>query len=248
MLQADERWNLRITPLMAKVRKTVYSTSESGGFTTVALDLGNTGLRYEYGDVVKVLLPNNDKTALCWAKSLSSGNNDDTVEYFTLEDMKCMYRDIGNGWGWTELWEALGWPLRGPGVPLHEIARYIEQGQIRSNTSNKSRWVNSPLDLVAGRERLVATPPEIPRNKISSLEPVSPRIYSVSGVETERVFLLVSKPMNGSVHHGYDSMADPQIDTIHCSFSPATFFLVPPEEVNLVCVASGTGTFLHFIC
>lgn len=36
-------------------------------------------------------------------------------------------------------------------------------------------------------------------------------------------------------------MADSRIDKVHCAFSPATFFLVPPKDVNLVCVASGTG-------
>jgi hypothetical protein len=36
-------------------------------------------------------------------------------------------------------------------------------------------------------------------------------------------------------------MADPRIEKVHCAFSPATFFMVPPRDTNLVCIASGTG-------
>jgi len=88
---------------------------------------------------------------------------------------------------------------------------------------------------------MFALPPPIPFSRISSLVPVSPRIYSVSGVESDRVFLLVSKPLDGARHHGYEQMADPRVESVHCSFAPSTFFLVPPVGVNLVCVASGTG-------
>eukprot|EP00980_Cylindrotheca_fusiformis_P005822 scaffold1223_cov119-Cylindrotheca_fusiformis.AAC.25 len=244
-MAADERWELRIPPLMARVRKRVYSTSESGGFTTVALDFGTTALRYEYGDVVKVLLPNDDTTTLCWVKSLSVEDSGSDEEHVKLQEISSLHKRKENGWGWEQLWEALGWSDfekdGGLGVPLSMICRYIEQGQIRTS-SGKTRWVKSTLDLCGkGKERILAIPPTISRQDIASLDPVSPRIYSVSGVEAERVFLLVSKPVDGSVHHGYERMADPHVDEVHCSFSPATFFLVPPEGANLVCVASGTG-------
>jgi hypothetical protein len=236
----DDRWSLRIPPLMTEVSKIVYSTSESGGFTTVALDLSDSGLLYEYGDVVKVLLPNGDRDTFAWSTSLSSNNH----QYFTLEQMQRLHKDTGNGWGWPELWEALGWYWfeegGGKGVPLEMIARYVEQGQIRYE-SNASRWVNNPLDLVGDSHNLFPVPPPLSLDQIASLEPVSPRVYSVSGVELERVFLLVSKPQDGARHHGYGAMCNPEILKVHCSFSPATFFLVPPRDVNLVCVASGTG-------
>jgi hypothetical protein len=241
-MAADDRWKLRLPPLMSEVGKVIYSTSESGGFTTVALDLSGTGLLYEYGDVVKVILPNDDKQTLSWLHSLQSMNK----EFFKMEDMTKLQQNTGNGWGWDRLWEALGWykfeENGGSGVPLETIARYIEQGHIRDETSNKSRWVHSPLDLSnKGSSQVFASPPPIPTERIISLEPVSPRIYSVSGVEIDRVFLLVSKPDDHARHHGYSSMSDPKITKVHCSFSPATFFLLPPKDVNLVCIASGTG-------
>jgi len=241
---ADARWRLRLPPLMNEVRKIIYSTSESGGFTTVALDLSGTGLLYEYGDVVKVILPNDDRQTRSWWHSLKSMNQ----EYFKLEDMMNLHENNGKGWGWgwDGLWEALGWDSfeqnGGSGVPLEMISRYIEQGNIRDEFSNKLHWVHSPLDLSSrGASQMFASPPPIPTEKIRSLEPVSPRIYSVSGVEPDRVFLLVSKPDDLARHHGYSSMSDPKITKVHCSFSPATFFLLPPKDVNLVCVASGTG-------
>ncbi|VEU43237.1 unnamed protein product [Pseudo-nitzschia multistriata] len=239
---ANDRWRLRLPPLMNEVTKIIYSTSESGGFTTVALDLSGTGLLYEYGDVVKVILPNDDRQTRSWLHSLKSMNQ----EYFKLEDMRNLQKSTGNGWGWDGLWEALGWGRfeehGGSGVPLEMIARYIEQGNIRDESSKKFNWVHSPLDLsVGGASQMFASPPPIPTERIGSLEPVSPRIYSVSGVEPDRVFLLVSKPDDLARHHGYAAMSDPKITKVHCSFSPATFFLVPPKDVNLVCVASGTG-------
>ena len=236
---AEDRWKLRIPPLMTKVSKIVYSTSVSGGFTTVALDLSDSGLLYEYGDVVKVLLPNCDRNTFAWSTALASNEQ----QYFTLKQMQSLHKDTGNGWGWQELWEALGWcrfEEGGEGVPLEMIARYVEQGQIRYE-GNASRWVNNPLDLVGDSQNLFPVPPSLSLTQIRSLEPVSPRVYSVSGVELERVFLLVSKPQDGARHHGYEAMCNPEILNVHCSFSPATFFLVPPRDVNLVCVASGTG-------
>ena len=200
---AEERYKLRLPPLFQEVGKVIYSTSESGGFTTVALNLDGSGLLYEYGDVVKVILPNSEKTTLAWVYSLSSNDK----AYFTLDDMISLHKDTGNGWGWRELWEALGWchfeMEGGKGVPLEVIARYIEQAQIRDASSKKTRWVRSPLHL-GGKEskNMFAMPPPITMDQISSLEPVSPRVYSVSGVESERVFLLVSKPQDGAYHHG----------------------------------------------
>lgn len=241
-MAAEDRWKLRLPPLMNEVGKIIYSTSESGGFTTVALDLSGTGLLYEYGDIVKVILPNDDKQTLSWLHSLKSMNK----EFFKMEDMMKLQKNKGNGWGWDGLWEALGWNRfeenGGRGVPLETVARYIEQGNIREETSSKPRWVHSPLDLSnKGSSQIFASPPPIPTECIVSLEPVSPRIYSVSGVEIDRVFLLVSKPDDLARHHGYSSMSDPSITKVHCSFSPATFFLVPPKDTNLVCIASGTG-------
>ncbi|MGK3752859.1 MAG: hypothetical protein ACI8RD_005166 [Bacillariaceae sp.] len=241
-MASDERWVLRLPPLMSEVVKIIYSTSESGGFTTVALDLSGSGLLYEYGDVVKVLLPNGDNPTSSWLHSLACMDQ----EFFKLEDMLKLHKNNGNGWGWDKLYEALGWfrfeKNGGKGVPLELIARYIEQGQIRDESSNKPRWVHSPLDLSSKKKgQIFAAPPLIPKEKIVSLEPVSPRVYSVSGVELDRVFLLVSKPDDGARHHGYFAMSDPKITKVHCSFSPATFFLVPPKDVNLVCIASGTG-------
>ncbi|CAB9508798.1 DEP domain-containing mTOR-interacting protein [Seminavis robusta] len=236
----DDRWTLRIPPLMTEVGKIVYSTSVSGGFTTVALDLSTSGLLYEYGDVVKIVLPNNDRNCFAWCTSLASNKKD----FFTLSDMQAFHKDTGNGWGWTELWEALGWDSYeegdGKGVPLELISRYVEQGQIRLESST-SRWVNNPLDLCDDSKNLFPVPPPLRLDQIASLEPVSPRVYSVSGVEIDRVFLLVSKPQDGARHHGYQAMCDPEIKNVHCSFSPATFFLVPPLDVNLMCIASGTG-------
>jgi hypothetical protein len=239
---ADDRWKLRLPPLMNEVGKVIYSTSESGGFTTVALDLSGTGLLYEYGDVVKVILPNDDKQTISWVHSLQSMNQ----KFFKKEDMTKLQQNTGNGWGWDGLWEALGWNRfeenGGSGVSLEMVARYIEQGNIRDETSNKPRWVHTPLDLSnKGTSQIFASPPPIPAERIISLEPVSPRIYSVSGVEIDRVFLLVSKPDDLARHHGYTTMSDPKITKVHCSFSPATFFLLPPKDVNLVCIATGTG-------
>ena len=239
---ADDRWKLRLPPLMNEVGKIIYSTSESGGFTTVALDLSGSGLLYEYGDIVKVILPNGEKQTLSWFYSLKSMNK----EFFKMEDMAKLQKNNGNGWGWDGLWEALGWNRfeenGGEGVPLEMVARYIEQGNIRDEASNKPIWVHSPLDLSnKGSSQMFASPPPIPMERIVSLEPVSPRIYSVSGVEVDRVFLLVSKPDDHARHHGYSSMSDPTITKVHCSFSPATQFLVPPKDANLVCIASGTG-------
>ena len=240
-MAAADRWKLRLPPLMNEVGKVIYSTSESGGFTTVALDLSGSGLLYEYGDIVKVLLPNDDKQTLSWLHSLKSMNK----EFFKMEDMINLQKNRGNGWGWDGLWEALGWNQfeenGGRGVPLERVARYIEQGKIRDPSCGTPKWVHSPLNLSTGRAQMFASPPPIPRESIISLEPVSPRIYSVSGVEIDRVFLLVSKPDDLARHHGYSSMSDPSITRVHCSFSPATFFLVPPKDTNLVCIASGTG-------
>jgi hypothetical protein len=198
---AEDRYKLRLPPLFQQVRKAIYSTSESGGFATVALDLDHSGLLYEYGDVVKVILPNSEKTTLTWVHSLSS----DSKALFSLEDMKKLHKDTGNRWGWKELWEALGWYRfdEDGGVPLEMIARYIEQAQIRDESSNKPRWVRNPLDLSGkASNKIFAQPPAITINQVASLEPVAPRLYSVSGVETERVFLLVSKPQDGAYHHG----------------------------------------------
>ena len=236
---ADDRWKLRLPPLMTEVKKVVHSFSVSGGFTTVALDLSRTGLRYEYGDVVKVILPNKKKTSCAWCISLGT-----ISDRFRLEDMQAMHKDTGNGWGWAELWEAFGWHVYPDGVPLEKISPYIEAAQILDNAGRPS-WINCPLELIAESKRMFASPPIISREYISTLEPVSPRIYSVSGVETDRVFLLVSKPQDGAAHHGYECMSDADIDKVHCSFTPATFFLVPPRDTNLVCVASGTGTILY---
>lgn len=234
----NDRWKLRLPPLMTEVGKVIYSTSESGGFCTVALDISDAHLQYQYSDVVKVLLPNTDKTTFAWVQSL----NGSIPELFNLETLESFYRDNGNGWGWAELFEALGWDAD-KGVPFEWIARYIEQGQIQDQ-SEKLRWVNSPIDVVGGQGRtskLFAMPPPLSLENVTSMEPVSPRVYSVSGVEVDRVFLLVSAPQDGAKHHGYERMSDPQIDRVHCSFSPATFFLIPPRHVNLVCIASGTG-------
>jgi hemerythrin superfamily protein len=240
---ADDRWRLRVPPLMTETKKMVYSTSESGGYTTVALDLRDTGLEYSYGDVVKVLLPNDDKTTFAWSLSFEQIEE----SHFKLDDMTKLHKNTGNGWDWRDLWEALDWCRYelngGKGVPLLVVARYIEQGQILEE-GNKARWVNSPLDLCSKNDRrLFATPPKLDLSQVLSLEPVSPRIYSVSGVEPERVFLLVSKPQDGARHHGYERMSDSAIKTVHCSISPATAFLVPPKKANLVCVASGTGAY-----
>mgnify|MGYP003868645891 CR=1 FL=1 len=240
---AEDRWVLRMPPLMTKVTKAVYSTSESGGFTTVALDLLGSGLQYEYGDIVKVLLPNSDRSAYAWIISLASNNQ----THFTLREIQNLHRNTGNGWGWEELWEALGWHSfeegDGKGVPLETICQYIEQGQVQDENNTSTRWVQSPIDLSVGqRQKLFPVPPPLALDKIVSLEPVSPRVYSVSGVEVDRVFLLVSKPQEGARHHhGYERMCDPQIVNVHCSFSPATFFLVPPRDATVVCIASGTG-------
>lgn len=236
---ADDRWKLRLPPLMTEVKKVVHSFSVSGGFTTVALDLSKTGLTYEYGDVVKVILPNKTKTSCAWGISLGS-----ISDRFLLDDMQAMHKDTGNGWGWAELWEAFGWHVYNDGVPLEKISPYIEAAQILDD-SGRSSWINCPLDLIAESKRMFAGPPIIQRKNISSLEPVSPRIYSVSGVERDRVFLLVSKPQDGATHHGYECMSDAEIDKVHCSFTPATFFLVPPKDTNLICVASGTGKILY---
>jgi hypothetical protein len=200
---AEDRYKLRLPPLFQEVGKVIYSTSESGGFTTVALNLGGSGLLYEYGDVVKVILPNSEKTTLSWVHSLSSSN----PASFTLDDMIKLHRNTGNRWGWKEIWESLGWDRfeadGGGGVPFDVIARYIEQAQIRDESSTKTRWVHSPLDLGGkGSNKIFAQPPPIRMDQIASLEPVSPRVYSVSGVETDRVFLLVSKPQDGAYHHG----------------------------------------------
>lgn len=198
---AEDRYKLRLPPLFQEVRKAIYSTSESGGFATVALDLDNSGLLYEYGDVVKVILPNCEKTTLTWVNSLSSNNR----AFFSLDDMMKLHKDTGNRWGWKELWEALGWYRFDDdgGVPLEMIARYIEQAQIRDESSDKTRWVHSPLDLGGkGSNKIFAQPPAITIDQVASLEPVAPRLYSVSGVESERVFLLVSKPQDGAYHHG----------------------------------------------
>ena len=98
---ADARWRLRLPPLMNEVKKIIYSTSESGGFTTVALDLSGTGLVYEYGDVVKVILPNDDRQTRSWLYSLKSMNQ----EHFKLNDSKTNFLnglkilDIGCGKG-----------------------------------------------------------------------------------------------------------------------------------------------------
>lgn len=206
-MASEERWKLRFPPLMSEVGKIIYSTSESGGFTTVALDLTGSGLLYEYGDVVKVLLPNSDNHTCAWLHSLACMDR----EFFKLEDMQNLHKNKGNGWGWDQLWEALGWfrfeKNGGKGVPLELIARYIEQGQIRDESSNNPLWVHSPIDLSSKNSRQIfAVPPRIQKERISSLEPVSPRIYSVSGVELDRVFLLVSKPDDGARHHGYVSI------------------------------------------
>jgi hypothetical protein len=245
---ADDRWRLRVPPLMTETTKIVYSTSESGGYTTVALDLRVTGLKYSYGDVVKVLLPNDDKTTFAWSLSLEK----EEESHFKLDDVQKLHKGTGNGWEWSDLWEALGWyeyeVNDGKGVPLQVIARYIEQGQILEE-GNKTRWVNSPLDLCSKKDRrLFAFPPKLDLSQVLSLEPVSPRIYSVSGVEPERVFLLVSKPQDGARHHGYERMSDSAITTVHCSISPATAFLIPPKKANLVCIASGTGTYSCLHC
>ena len=233
----EERWNLRIIPLMTEVKKSVYSTSESGGFTTVALDLKDTGLRYEYGDVVRVLLPNTNRRTTRWVSSLSS-SCEKNESFLKLEDMP---DSGGEGWTWADLWEALGWSRDEPGVPLEAVARYIERAQVRDE-DGRMQWINSPLDLCTGKnDTLLAANVAISRDQLVSIVPVSPRVYSVSGVETDRAFLLVSKPHDGGNHHGYERMADSSVERVHCSFSPATFFLVPPCGVNLVCVASGTG-------
>lgn len=200
---ADDRYKLRLPPLFQEVRKVIYSTSESGGFATVALNLDGSGLLYEYGDVVKVILPNSETTSLAWVHSLSCNNE----AHFTLDGMLKLHKNAVNRWGWKELWDALGWYRfdmdGGNGVPLEVIARYIERAQIRDESSNKTRWVYTPLDLAGkGSNKVFAQPPPIPMDLIASLEPVSPRIYSVSGVESERVFLLVSKPQDGAYHHG----------------------------------------------
>lgn len=235
---ADERWRLRLPPLMCEAKKIVYSTSESGGFTTVALDLSQTGMLYEYGDVVKVLLPNHKTTTSAWIRALAPN----VQRYFRLEDMSKLSKDTSTGWGWDDLWEALGWSKHEEngrkGVPLELLVKYIEQGQILDE-AGKSTWINCPMDMTSGDP--FASPPDFSLESIGSLEPVSPRVYSVSGVEADRVFLLISKPQDGAKHHGYDRMSDKETGTIHCSFSPATFFLVPAKGVNLVCVASGTG-------
>lgn len=238
---AEDRWNLRLPPLMSEVGKVVYSTSESGGFTTVALDISEAGLQYEYGDIVKVLLPNSDKTTMAWIRSLEPNGK----QYFKLEDMQQFHKGERKGWGWEELWEGLGWcrleKKGGKGIPLEDVARYIELGQIRDD-SNKLRWVHCPRALYGkSADKHFAAPPRLSFSMIASLEPVSPRVYSVSGVESGRVFLLVSKPSDGTRHHGYEAMSDRRIKRVHCSFSPATFFLVPPKGANLVCIASGTG-------
>ncbi|KAG7362795.1 mechanosensitive ion channel [Nitzschia inconspicua] len=238
---AYDRWRLRIPPLMTETKKIVYSTSESGGYTTVALDLKNTGLTYTYGDVVKVLLPNDDRTAFSWSLSLEKKEG----KLYKLEDMEKLQKNSGNGWDWADLWEALGWFRYeindGKGVPFQVISRYIEKGQILEE-GNKTRWVNSPLDLCSKKDRrLFASPPKLDFSQVLSLEPVSPRLYSVSGVETERVFLLVSKPQDGARHHGYERMSDISITHVHCSITPGTTFLLPPKKANLVCIASGTG-------
>lgn len=231
----DERWRLRVAPLMTEVKKSVYSTSESGGFTTVALDLANKGLRYEYGDVVRVLLPNDTRTTMAWIQSLRDKDSEGST-FVKLEDMPASGT---KGWTWSNLWEALGWSFHAK-VPLENVACYIEQAQVRDD-AGKMQWVNSPLDLYCHTDKIFAVPCAISRKRLASLVPVSPRIYSVSGVESERVFLMVSKPHDKGRHHGYERMADPNVQRVHCSFSPATFFLVPPVQANLVCVASGTG-------
>jgi hypothetical protein len=237
----DERWRLRVGPLLTEVRKTVYSSSDSGRCTTVALDLQDTGLRYEYGDVVRVLLPNDKRTSTAWIKSLGTAGNDGKKQFLKLKDIQAS--DV-KGWTWADLWEALGWSdndENGRGVSLEKVVDYIEQAQIRDE-EGKMRWVNSPLDLCdGGTSALFAVPPKIAYDQIRSCVPVSPRIYSVAGVEPCRVFLLVSKPQDGGRHHGYERMADRCVERVHCAFSPSTFFLVPPRDANLVCVASGTG-------
>merc|ERR1712238_535093 len=104
-MASEERWKLRLPPLMSEVGKIIYSTSESGGFTTVALDLSGSGLLYKYGDVVKVLLENNDNHTSSWLHSLACTDH----EFFTLGDIQKLHKSNINGWGWDQLWEALGW-------------------------------------------------------------------------------------------------------------------------------------------
>ena len=236
---AEERWQLRMPPLMTEVKKIVYSTSDSGGFCTVALNIADTGLAYEYGDVVKVLVGNSDKTTFAWMLSFQGS------KYFKLQDMKEFQKNTESGWGWTELWEALGWCQyekgNAKGVPFDLIARYIEQARL-VDEAGRTRWVKCPTELGGkGAHNLFAVPPNLARDQILVMEPVSPRIYSVSGLDTDRVFLLISKPLDGARHHGYERMCDPTNEIVHCSFSPATAFIVPPKKANLVCIASGTG-------
>ena len=112
-----ERRRLRISPLYAPVTKTVVQVNEEGSFAIVDFEGGDEPIHYQGSDIVRVLLAR-DKPS---AAALSCRHFDGT-ERVTLAQLAS---PPDTGWGWPDLWQALGWPETGVAPDL--LCDFIEE-------------------------------------------------------------------------------------------------------------------------
>ena len=112
-----ERRRLRMSPLFELAEKTVVHFSEEGSFAIVEFAGVEAPLHYHGSDIVRVLLPRDSRSA-----------EDFCQRYFAAGGLiapESLESSPDTGWGWPQLWEALGWPEAG--VPPNLLCEFIEE-------------------------------------------------------------------------------------------------------------------------
>lgn len=230
-----ERAVLREAPSMIRVAKTVNSVNPIANFGTVSFCLAGTGIRYHWGDVVKVLLPRTAGDADDWLRAL--GGDGPPIELAALPAQDPI------GWTWPDLFYALGWDPKG--VDRRTLSRWIRSAEVPYGELGQHVLVRSPGELDDSQKPDVSSrsrpPPKFGTDVIAHARPISPRIYSACGHTEEELFVVISRPVDDRRHHGFDRMTDPTLGEAWIDVSPGTHFAPPPADTNILMVASGTG-------
>ena len=152
-----ERRRLRLVPVFVEVEKEVVSARHDDGYADISLHLDGTGLRYERGDIVRVLLPRD------------TGEAESFRARFFPRKQTVALADLPHagtaGWSWAELFELLGWDPQGAAVS--DVCRYIghDPGERRANGNPASGFepvqprVYSTCGVEPGAARLLVTIP-----------------------------------------------------------------------------------------
>lgn len=228
-----ERATLSAVPTMLKVRKQVRAVDRLAHSGTIAFQVSDRSLAYSSSDSVKVILPRREEDAAGWFSAI--GGEGPPISLSSLP------RTSETGWTWPDLFEALGWDEIG--VDRRVFCRFIESAMVPTGTTNQWTMVRDPRDFRARPSPSSKDPGKAAVHdlRVQHCTPISPRLYSACGYSPDELVVLVSKASDRFHHHGFERMMDRDLDHAWISVAPGAFFPKPPDEANLVIVATGTG-------